>query len=66
MGDQYGAAKDLFYGDEPFVLNLGTAQVGRAHATELKRRLLRVLEEFNETPEAPAYTIGLLLVRGEV
>lgn len=68
LGGPDGSAQGLFGGDEPFLLNLGMAHLTRADATELKRRLLAVMAEFGEreTPEADAYTVGLLLVRGEV
>jgi hypothetical protein len=68
MGDVHGAARALFDGDEPFLLNIGTVWLSAEHASHLKRRLLSVLEEFSEhhDPAQHAYTIGLQLARGEV
>lgn len=72
MGGPDGSAHTPFEGEEPFLLNLGTAHLTRAGAAELERRLRAVLAECEElevpleAPKADAYTIGLLLVRGEV
>lgn len=68
MGGPDGAAHALFAGDEPFLLNIGTAHLTRAGAVELKRRLLAVLAECEqlEAPEATTYTISMLLGRGGV
>ncbi|MGY2896616.1 DprA-like winged helix domain-containing protein [Deinococcus sp. UYEF24] len=68
LGNQHGPAEALFYGAEPFLLNIGTVHLNSEQAGEMKRRMLAVLEEFSalEGPETPAYTIGLLLVRGDV
>ena len=68
IGDGHGPAHELFFGDEPFFLNIGHMHLSRERATELKRRLWAVLEDFEveETPGAPEYTIALMLVRGAV
>ena len=68
MGDANGAARALFEGDEPFLLNIGTVWLSSEHATQLKHRLLSVMNEFSDfhDPAQPPYTIGLQLARGEV
>ena len=68
MGDPEGKARELFEGDEPFLLNIGALNLRREHASELKRRLLALVEEFAEhhDTQEPAYTLGLLLARGDV
>jgi hypothetical protein len=68
MGDATGAARDLFEGDEPFLLNIGTMWLNAEHASRLKRKLLEVMEEFSDLHDLtqPPYTIGLQLARGEV
>lgn len=68
IGDEHGPANDLFFGDEPFFLNIGHMDLSREKATELKRRLWAVLEDFEveNTPGAPEYTVALMLVRGAV
>ncbi len=68
MGDAKAPANALFTGDEPFLLNLGTARLSRANASELKRRLVAVLEELEsmESPDADVYTVAVMLVRGNV
>lgn len=66
LGDTEGRARDLFEGDEPFLLNLGTMHLSPPNATALKRRLLAVLEEFQafEDVGGTAYALGLLFARG--
>ena len=68
MGDREGSAEPLFHGEEPFLLNIGSAHLSREQAAELKRRLVAVVEEFGalERPRGQTYTLGLLLVRGDV
>ena len=68
MGDPNGRARELFEGDEPFLLNIGAMNLRREHASELKRRLLSLVEEFaaHHDVREPAYTFGLLLARGDV
>ena len=68
MGDPDGAAEALFGGDEPFLLNIGGIRLTREQASDLKRRLLAVVEEFQiqDTPEAPLHTVALMLARGDV
>lgn len=68
MGDPDGAARHLFQGDEPFLLNIGTVHLAPERASALKRRLRAVVEEFvsQEDRAKPSYTIGLLLAKGEV
>lgn len=68
IGDRKGTANELFYGDEPYLLTVGTAHLTREHAAELKQRLIGVMKEFGdlEDPALPAYTVALLMVRGDV
>ncbi|AZI44282.1 ArsR family transcriptional regulator [Deinococcus psychrotolerans] len=68
IGTQHGPANELFLGDEPFLLNIGRIHLSREKASELKRRLLAVLEDFEteDTPSAPEYTTALMFVRGAV
>ena len=68
MGDPSGAATELFEGDEPFLLHIGTAYLTREQASAFKRRLLELLAEFDvPTPEGTSpYSVGFLLARGEV
>ena len=66
MGDLDREAEDLFEGDEPFLLNIGTLRLTRRQAGELKRRLLAVVNDFGVPSEGQPYTLGLLLPRGEV
>ena len=68
IGNAQGAALELFAGDEPLLLNLGTLHLRPEQASALKRRLLAVMEEFEplHDPRQPPYTVGLLLARGEV
>lgn len=68
MGDPSGAATELFEGDEPFLLNIGTAHLTREQASTFKRRLLQLLGEFDLPVQdgAVPYSVGLLLARGEV
>ncbi len=66
LGDPAGRARELFEGDEPFLLNLGTMHLSPQNATELKRRLLAVLEEFQtlEDTGGTAYALGFLFAEG--
>ncbi|WP_425145663.1 ArsR family transcriptional regulator [Deinococcus sp.] len=68
MGGPGGAARELFRGDEPFMLNIGTLRLAPQQASALKRRLLALLDEFGllHEPQQPPYTVALLLARGEV
>lgn len=68
IGDEGGPAHELFFGDEPFFMNIGHLHLKRERASELKRRLWAVLEEFEveNIPGAPEYTLALMLVRGGV
>lgn len=68
MGDPNGRARELFEGDEPFLLNIGAMNLRREHVSELKQRLLALIEEFAvyHDGQEPAYTFGLLLARGDV
>ncbi|WP_407539808.1 helix-turn-helix domain-containing protein [Deinococcus radiomollis] len=68
LGDPDGFSRELFEGDEPFLFNIGALNLRREHASELKRRLLALVEEFAEhhDTQEPAYTLGLLLARGDV
>jgi hypothetical protein len=68
IGDEHGPAHELFFGDEPFFLNIGHLNLSRQKANELKRRLWAVLESFEteDAPGAPEYTVALMLVRGAV
>jgi predicted transcriptional regulator len=44
IGDPEGRARDLFEGDEPFLLNIGTMWLNAEHASRLKRKLLALME----------------------
>lgn len=68
IGDRQGTANDLYFGDEPYLLTVGTAHLSREQASQLKQRLIGVMREFDglEDPAAPAYTLALLMVRGDV
>ena len=68
MGDPGGRANELFGGGEPFLMNIGSINLRREHASELKRRLLAVMDEFaaHHDVQEPAYTFGLLMARGDV
>lgn len=68
MGDQADQHRPGTDDAEPFLLNIGTAHLTLAQAQDLKRRLQGVIDEFAplEDLTSPAYTIGLLLVRGDV
>lgn len=68
LGDPAGTARALFEGDEPFLLNIGTAHLTRLQASVFKRRLIELLAEFDLPPQEDAapYSVGLLLVRGEI
>ncbi|MFB9993118.1 winged helix-turn-helix domain-containing protein [Deinococcus oregonensis] len=68
IGDEVGPAQDVFAGDEPLMLTVATLRLDEPQARQLKRRLLGLLEEAAqwETPNAPEYTLSLLLVRGGV
>jgi len=68
MGNPDGEAQQLFEGDEPFLLNLGTIRLSPERSSALKQRLLAAVEEFRaqHDPQEPAYTVGLLLARGDV
>jgi len=68
MGDPEGEANDLFQSDEALLLNIGTVRLNREDALALQRGLLTMLQEFvsQADPHDPAYTVGLLMARGEV
>ena len=68
LGDPAGTARALFEGDEPFLLNIGTAHLTREQASRLKRRLTELLAEFDLPVQegAEPYSVGLLMARGEV
>lgn len=68
MGTPTRRGYELFAGDEPFLLNIGGLHLTREQASDFKRRLLTVMEEFQaqDNPEAPTYTVALMLVRGDV
>jgi len=68
LGDPAGRARELFEGDEPFVLNLGSMHLSPQNASALKRRLLAVLEEFETLEDAggTAYALGLLFAEGRM
>ncbi|GAA5513947.1 hypothetical protein Dcar01_02696 [Deinococcus carri] len=68
IGDEAGPARDVFAGDEPLMLTIAGLRLNEAQARLLKRQLLNLLEEAArwETPNAPEYTLSLLLVRGGV
>lgn len=66
LGDPAGRARELFEGDAPFMLNLGTMHLSSQNATLLKRRLLALLEEFQtlEDVGSTSYALGLLFAEG--
>ncbi|GBF07665.1 hypothetical protein DAERI_160043 [Deinococcus aerius] len=68
MGTPTRRGYELFAGDEPFLLNIGGLHLTREQASDLKRRLESVLEEFQaqDSPQAPTYTVALMLARGDV
>ena len=69
VGDPENAALELFTGDEPLLLNIGSMHLSREHAVSLKHRLNALMSEFHalDDPGAqPAYTVAIQLVRGEV
>ena len=68
LGDPNGASRELFEGDEPFLFNIGTMSLTREQASELKRRLVGVLENFEPLSGEPGqpYSFGLLMARGDV
>jgi hypothetical protein len=69
MGDSGGASLDLFEGDEPFLLSIGTMWLSREHASAFKHRLNALLAEFaalEDRQQHPAYTVCVQLVRGVV
>ena len=68
LGDPAGTARALFEGDEPVLLNIGTAHLTREQASRLKRRLTELLAEFDLPVQegAEPYSVGLLMARGEV
>lgn len=68
IGDARGPARALFAGDEPLMLTIANLRLAAPQARELKRRMLALLEDCAawETPDAPEYTVSLMLVRGSV
>lgn len=68
IGDEHSPAHELFFGDEPFLMSLGSMHLSRERAGELKRRLMDVLDDFGteSTPGTSEYTVALMLVRGGI
>ncbi|MFC4455003.1 winged helix-turn-helix domain-containing protein [Deinococcus sonorensis] len=68
LGNPDHTALQLFAGDEPVLFNVCGLRLNRERASLLKQRLLAVLEDeaFQDMPGADSYSLGLLLVQGEV
>ncbi|MFC4427101.1 winged helix-turn-helix domain-containing protein [Deinococcus navajonensis] len=66
IGDATGPAREIFEGDEPLMLTIAGLRLDEARARRLKRRLLALLQEESDAPNAPEYTLSLMLVRGGV
>lgn len=68
IGDAGGPARALFAGDEPLMLTIASLRLASSQAKELKRRMLALVQECAawDAPDAPAYTVSLMLVRGNV
>lgn len=68
IGDARGPAQALFAGDEPLMLTIASLRLAAPQARELKRRMLALLQDCAtwEVPDAPQYTVSLMLVRGSV
>ncbi|WP_167757930.1 ArsR family transcriptional regulator [Deinococcus fonticola] len=67
LGDVNGAAQDLWEGQEPVVFTLGQVRVSRTRATEFKRQLIAMTQEFEQAPDeqAAVYRFAVMVVRDQ-
>lgn len=68
VGDRHGSFENLFMGEEPFFINFSPVRLSDAKARELKGRIMDIVKEYCqlESSEYPTYTLGLMLVEGEL
>lgn len=68
LGDEQGPATELFGSELPLMFTIASSRLSISQAEELKRRMLRVLEDCAawERPDGSEYTLSLMLVRGGI
>lgn len=70
IGDETGPATALFESEAPIMFTIASSRLSRMQAEELKRRMLRLVEECSAwtgaDEEASEYTFSLMLVKGGV